>query len=310
MKIASLLFLTILINSHQFTFGQLTDVYCQSFETPFTSSSGWDGSTNTTAMILQPNLSSQNVDVYTKHDGSGYGRIRYGIGEGPGISSTSSVCSDSTGASVFTNLGNTNISRNMSLIFEFSYLEPGEYYLSFDYKYKKSGSASVYYEMDDTPDIFGGGESIPLSYDWTNLTFPFERHTGDPWNNPTLITQVDGSLDITFSISTANSTNETIIIDNILLQKDFSANIADKDSYMFTLYPNPSNGVVNINLGNLYTGEIIIYDLLGNKVRQLAINNNQMSVDIKNLRSSTVFILKIVDSNNNVIATKKLLTQL
>jgi hypothetical protein len=81
----------------------------------------------------------------------------------------------------------------------------------------------------------------------------------------------------------------------VLNNKDFNSN-------SFTIYPNPANDVLNIQLNNEMTGDIDyeIYDIAGKKVMNNQILNN--SIDVSKLQGGMYF-LRLVQ--NNQFITKK-----
>ena len=75
----------------------------------------------------------------------------------------------------------------------------------------------------------------------------------------------------------------------------------------FSIAPNPSENIFNINFGNVLknTTTIEVYNMLGQTVFKDTINDtNTYSFDASNLPTAT-YILKL--SNENEVMTKKLL---
>lgn len=75
-----------------------------------------------------------------------------------------------------------------------------------------------------------------------------------------------------------------------------SVNEIDKEGFL-TVYPNPTNSVINIQIANTAViDKVIINDLTGKTVLEQFQNNNQVSV--KNLVSG-IYVLNVVSGNKN-----------
>ena len=72
----------------------------------------------------------------------------------------------------------------------------------------------------------------------------------------------------------------------------------------FSIYPNPTNSIVNIKSDNKFN-EVEIYDVLGQKVLSSKISENQ-EIDMSLLQSGT-YLLKL--KNEEVIKTTKIIKQ-
>ena len=83
---------------------------------------------------------------------------------------------------------------------------------------------------------------------------------------------------------------------NCILANDYFQN-----SDLFRIYPNPSNGLVNINIAN-YVGDlqINVYDINGREVYNKNMNNfnNSNAINLEKL-STGIYILKLQGENLN-----------
>ncbi|MBP1629590.1 MAG: aggregation factor core protein MAFp3, isoform [Bacteroidetes bacterium] len=82
-----------------------------------------------------------------------------------------------------------------------------------------------------------------------------------------------------------------------------------ENNISFSIYPNPSNGIVNINIEGVYTdAKIIIYDLNARVVMSQNIISNPKSInlDLNNINKG-VYSIRIITPN--FISTKKLILQ-
>ena len=81
--------------------------------------------------------------------------------------------------------------------------------------------------------------------------------------------------------------------------------ITDLTEYSFSVYPNPTNGLLNINSNiNLSGFNIQIYDIVGRLVtsQTLAALNN--SLNVSNVSNGT-YLYRITDKENNIVAQSK-----
>lgn len=76
------------------------------------------------------------------------------------------------------------------------------------------------------------------------------------------------------------------------------------DNSDLTVYPNPSNGTVNMNLNNILGAKVAvsISNVLGQEVFSTVTNNNTLTADLSNVEKGIYFV-KI--NNNNNISVKK-----
>ncbi len=76
----------------------------------------------------------------------------------------------------------------------------------------------------------------------------------------------------------------------------------------FVLYPNPSNGKVNISLKNAMDAEIKVYSLLGNVILRKETNQSFVSFDMSDYERGVYFV-SVRKKNNNQTYTTKLIVQ-
>jgi hypothetical protein len=90
----------------------------------------------------------------------------------------------------------------------------------------------------------------------------------------------------------------------VFLNKDLLSFAPNNFGPQFKVYPNPSNGSINIELGSLYQDvNISIFDLLGKEmIHKTYINTNKIILDTQQLTTG-VYIVK-VESNTNKASLK------
>jgi hypothetical protein len=73
----------------------------------------------------------------------------------------------------------------------------------------------------------------------------------------------------------------------------------------FLIYPNPTQGVINVQLQNSVEFTVEIFDLIGKKVGQFS---NQNQLDISNYNAG-MYLIKITDLQSNKTTTQKVIKQ-
>jgi hypothetical protein len=77
----------------------------------------------------------------------------------------------------------------------------------------------------------------------------------------------------------------------------------------FSIYPNPSNGLINISfLGNFGAASVLkINDVYGNLIKEYHVDASQSQISINDMQiSSGVYFCTLI-SNENLIAKKKII---
>lgn len=98
------------------------------------------------------------------------------------------------------------------------------------------------------------------------------------------------------SVTKAGVNIDDFVISGTLSSENFELNNV-------FVYPNPSNGIFNISLGNLQPTRIEVYDLTGKKVfakNEIAISNFETKIDLSNLTQGIYFV-KIIDNNQSTV---------
>ncbi|MDG1397445.1 MAG: family 16 glycosylhydrolase [Polaribacter sp.] len=98
-----------------------------------------------------------------------------------------------------------------------------------------------------------------------------------------------------------NFTESSMVIDYVRVYQNNTASIDDVFSSKFTIYPNPSSGIINIKTDQKIN-KIEIYSTLGKRV--FVKNNSNSSVNLENLKAG-IYFLKIFSEMK--IATKKII---
>jgi CubicO group peptidase (beta-lactamase class C family) len=88
-----------------------------------------------------------------------------------------------------------------------------------------------------------------------------------------------------------------------------SVNELDSKKEKIVIYPNPTNGIFNINLSHNTNGNIILFDLIGKEVLRQSFNSNSVRLNIKSLKSKGTYFVKVIDLDGNIITINKLIYQ-
>lgn len=85
--------------------------------------------------------------------------------------------------------------------------------------------------------------------------------------------------------------------------------LPNEDQFNVTLYPNPNNGLVNVNMGGISEGDIIIKDVLGKTVLVYHFTNSLFSVDLKNSHADGTYFIEFYANAGQLIGVKKIVKQ-
>ncbi len=85
--------------------------------------------------------------------------------------------------------------------------------------------------------------------------------------------------------------------------------INELDNKLIKLFPNPSNGVVNLEISQHTNCQIILTNILGEEVLSKSFNSNKLQLNLNKLDSKGTYFIKVLNSTGNVIAIKKLIYQ-
>ena len=77
---------------------------------------------------------------------------------------------------------------------------------------------------------------------------------------------------------------------------------------LISIYPNPSNGIINISFENSQDASIVIYDLMGEKVIQSKLNTNQAQFDLRGHASGT-YLYRVSGENGEDISSGSFIIQ-
>lgn len=135
----------------------------------------------------------------------------------------------------------------------------------------------------------------PTSWQWT-----FEGGTPATSNqkNPSIYYETQGSYKVKLTVSNENGYNSLNRLDYVYFD---CSNIDIENITKISIYPNPCNDILNINIPNNYKEtEIKIFDILGKEVLRKKITCGTNAIDISNLKQSMYFIEIYTDKGKTI----------
>jgi uncharacterized protein (TIGR02145 family) len=84
------------------------------------------------------------------------------------------------------------------------------------------------------------------------------------------------------------------------------------NSNSFNIFPNPAKDQITIDLGtnsNVNGGNYKILNMLGQEVQNGALNSQQNIIQLNNIKEQGIYFVKIYDSSNSLLDTKKIIIQ-
>ena len=91
--------------------------------------------------------------------------------------------------------------------------------------------------------------------------------------------------------------NAAVLTNTVLNTLQSTTGVKELNASAFEVYPNPSNGLININSTEVIT-KVIVINVLGETVKSIAADLKQVTIDITDLKSN-VYFLQITDDKNH-----------
>ena len=111
-------------------------------------------------------------------------------------------------------------------------------------------------------------------------------------------TQINNTAYIYFDINPPIITNTTLNTINKTL------GIAGEEQLEVSVFPNPASSFVQIQLSDISNAKaVLVYDIIGNRIKEYSINNTVEIIPINDLTNG-MYVVKIIDKNENVINEK------
>jgi hypothetical protein len=177
--------------------------------------------------------------------------------------------------------------------------------LNFMSSYSFTGNPiEVKYSMDYD------GTSDPNTATWTALapTLSPGGFLYTPSGDVDLSAASGTNVRVAFKYTSTASASSTWEIDDVVISGIRPVGISEKPVNEFRIYPNPSDGMVNLKFNNTERKQVEIYSILGNSVYSVTANRASAQIDLSGLEKGIYFI-KISDQNGSNPITKKLILQ-
>jgi hypothetical protein len=163
-------------------------------------------------------------------------------------------------------------------------------------------------ELKISTDYDGGGD--PYSATWTTLDFNASPGSWEWTESGTIdISSYNGTaVYIAFHFTCTSVETATWEIDNIVIKGE--KNVGTGNPYTLltnvSLFPNPSTGIVNVNMSNSAFDVMKVYALTGNLVKEFRIDAISNTIDLSELKKGIYFV-SFESSKTNQTVTKKLI---
>lgn len=151
-----------------------------------------------------------------------------------------------------------------------------------------------------------GGDDLETSTAWDN---DFEPQDSTQWSS--VVIDLDaGTLNsekVILRFTSVNGKQNNLYLDNILFAAENEIQLAELESSSFTLYPNPTNGLLTISSNTIASQEIEIevLDIRGailHSHKERVTNNINKTLDLRSFKAGTYFVRM---STKDVIQTKR-----
>ena len=141
---------------------------------------------------------------------------------------------------------------------------------------------------------------------WINITMPLTQFNGQPaWTAHTITSAQEpgilnqSNLRFRFGFTSSGyGTNPAFAIDNILITGSLSTAVTETAAEnIFSVYPNPSNGIFIINMEDVkgQMAEVEIYNALGQKVYKSEVKSQKQEIDLSTQVKGIYFVKMIAD---------------
>jgi hypothetical protein len=164
------------------------------------------------------------------------------------------------------------------------------------YQYDQQGSDSAiiyiiltkWNALNSTRDTVGDGRFIHNVSESAYTQFALDL----TYKNPSL---TPDTLNIILLSSGAVATaNSKLLVDNLTL--DYPQSVATNDKADFYIYPNPSNGIVNVSFASNDKYSATLFNTLGQKIYTRNINSMSSTLDFTNLPKG-IYMLELKSDN-------------
>ena len=176
----------------------------------------------------------------------------------------------------------------------------------------------------DTTVNMGNDAIFSFTDNLTVATYQWQMDAGTGYSDLSNAGQFSGTDTQTLTISSTSMVNNNTLYRCVVSESascldttdvvtltvsESGTSINELNNSLVKLFPNPSNGIITITLSQHSNGQIILTDILGKEVLSKSFTSNEVHLNLKSLESKGTYFAKVLDSDGNVIAIKKLIYQ-
>lgn len=165
--------------------------------------------------------------------------------------------------------------------------------------YRLGEMASNWYNSDRTPETTGNDCNNCIGGQWTGTNTTLTEYSYSLYS-------FLGFPNVIFRFvfhSDGNVTGAGVVVDDFLVSGTSLLTTTNFELDKLAIYPNPSNGIFNISVGNISIDSVDLFDMTGKKI-DFKTNKEKTVIDL-NAVSDGVYFVKI--TSNNQSTTKKII---
>ena len=154
------------------------------------------------------------------------------------------------------------------------------------------------------------GTSNPNTATWTDLTGTLSPGgwAYTPSGDIDVSSATGTNVRIAFKFTCTATASSTWELDDLLVTGVRPVGVPETAAPEFSIYPNPSQGIVNLKFNNTERKQIEIYSILGNSVYTETTTKANTQINLTGLNKGVYFV-KISDQNGSTLMTKKMILQ-
>ncbi len=170
----------------------------------------------------------------------------------------------------------------------------------------------------------GNNATFSFTDNLTGATYQWQMDAGTGYSDLSNAGQFSGTDTQTLTISSTSMSNNNTLYRCVVSESascldttdvvtltvsESGTSINELNNSLVKLFPNPSNAIITLTLAQHSNGQIILTDILGKEVLSKSFTSNEVQLNLKSLESKGTYFAKVLDSDGNVIAIKKLIYQ-
>lgn len=162
---------------------------------------------------------------------------------------------------------------------------------------------SAIVSVNDTVEFTDASSPCPSEWNWTvdpATGWEFSNGTSAASQNPDITFNNSGTYIVSLVSSNTNGTSTNVSSDTVTV--NFSVGIAKNQKSDFTLYPNPADDVLYVNLKTASIKTVKIISVLGAEM-VVDVNRNNNTIDVSQLKPG-IYLLSITTRSGEVVVTK------